>query len=136
MGVTYLRGETLEQITTLRQDERVLLDHTRLGELYDRLGPHGAEDVVCRAMEELALRLAQVEQSHRNHDWGETRKGARVLAAIADQIGMHTLARVGRDLANCVDAGDSIALAAVLARLVRTGERSLTAVWDLQDITL
>lgn len=126
----------MEQITILRQDECVMLDHTRLGELYDRLGPHGAEDVVCRAIEELALRLGQLETCHRANDLAGMRKGARVLAAIAEQIGMHTLARVGRDLAGCADAGDDVALAAVLARLIRTGERSLTAVWDPRDMTV
>ena len=126
----------MEQVTVLQTDERVRLDHDRLGELYERLGPSGAEDVVCRAMEELAARLAQIDRDYRTGHRSEMRKGARALAAIADQIGMSTLARVGRDVTRCVDMGDHVALTAVLARLFRSGERSLTAVWDMQGLSV
>lgn len=128
-----LWGEKVEQVTLLTQDEPVRLDRDRLGDLYARLGPVGAEDVVCRAMEELAVRLTQLDRAYRVGNTGEMRKGARSLAAIAEQLGMNTLARVGRDVAACIDSGDAVALAAVLARLLRSGERSLTAVWDLAE---
>ncbi len=126
----------MEQVTVLQTDEPIRLDHDRLGALYDRLGPAGAEDVVCRAMEELAARLSQVDRDYRAGRWPELRKGARALAAIAEQMGMDTLARVGRDVTACVDLGDRVALAAVLARLFRSGERSLTAVWDMQGLSV
>jgi hypothetical protein len=66
----------------------------------------------------------------------DLRKSARSIAAIADQIGMQTLARVARDVTACVDTGDRTGLAATLARLMRIGERSLTAVWDLKDLSV
>jgi hypothetical protein len=47
---------------------------------------------------------------------------------------MRVLSQVARDLADCVTRKDAVAQAAVLARLVRIGDRSLTAVWDLQDM--
>ena len=56
--------------------------------------------------------------------------------AIAEQIGMDVLARVAGDVTYCIDRKDTVALAATVNRLMRTGEGSLTAVWDLQDITL
>lgn len=120
----------------LRQTETVALDRGRLGDLYQQLGPASAENVLCRTLEELALRMTQLDRSHAagNHD--AMRKSAKLLSAIADQIGMDTLARVSRDLIGCIDAGDGIAIAAVLARLIRSGESSLTAIWDLQDVTL
>ena len=43
-------------IVTLEQTETVRLDRDRLGALYRQLGEDGAEDVVCRAIEELATR--------------------------------------------------------------------------------
>ncbi|MCM2562565.1 hypothetical protein M8756_10440 [Lutimaribacter sp. EGI FJ00015] len=120
----------------MQTDEAIRLDQGRLCELYDRLGPSGAEDVVCRAMEELAARLSQIDRDYGAGRWIELRKGARALAAIADQMGMATLARVGRDVTACVDLGDRVALAAVLARLFRSGEGSLTAVWDMQGLSV
>lgn len=116
--------------------EQVRVDADKLGQLYAQLGDRGAEDVVCRAMEELAARLGHADQHYRSADHAALRKNARSLAAIADQVGMHLLARVAQDVIGCVDSGDAVALGAVLARLVRVGERSLFAVWDLQDMSL
>ncbi len=135
MGAEW-KGEILERVTVLRTTDFVRVDADRLGQLYAQLGERGAEDVVCRAMEELAARLGQAEQQFRTNDQPGLRKNARSLVAIADQIGMQLLAGVARDVTDCIDTGDMVALGAVLARLVRVGERSLFAVWDLQDLSI
>ncbi|MBK0325690.1 hypothetical protein I5535_00140 [Rhodobacteraceae bacterium F11138] len=123
-------------IATLVQTETVRLDQDRLAALYQQLGHSGAEDVVCRAIEELAVRLSHCERLWREKDTASLRKSARSLIAIADQIGMRTLAQVANDVTNAADADDTTALAATLFRLIRIGERSLTAVWDLQDLSV
>lgn len=56
--------------------------------------------------------------------------------AIAEQIGMTALARVAGDVAQTVDAGDTVATGATLSRLIRVGEKSLTVIWDQQDLSL
>lgn len=116
--------------------ETVQVDQDRLGALYAELGEAGAEDVVCRAMEELALRLSHCSRLHAADNLTDLRKCARSLIAIADQIGMHVLARVAKDVIAAVDSQDGVAIAATLARLLRIGEQSLTAIWDLQDLTI
>ena len=126
----------MEHYTLLKQTEHVRLDQDRLGELYVQLGESGAEDVVCRAMEELAIRLAHTERLYRQNHTDDMRKSVRSMIAIADQIGMKSLASVARDVTHCIDCGDKTALAAVLARLLRIGEGSLTAVWALQDVQI
>ncbi len=122
-------------VVQIRPSEKIVLDQDRLGTLYDQLGEAGADSVVCRAMEELAVRLAHCnmlwQRSHMEH----LRKNARSLIAIADQIGMHRLAHVARDVTFCIDNGDDTALAATLSRMMRIGERSLTAIWATQDIS-
>lgn len=123
-------------VTQIRPAEDVGVDHDRLGALYTELGHAAAEDVVCRAMEELALRMAHCDRLYRAGDLTELRKSSRSLVSIADQIGMQVVARVAGDVTQCVDSGDTVALGATLARLMRTGEGSLTAIWDLQDITI
>lgn len=123
-------------LLALLQNESVRLDSDRLGELYSQLGEHGAQDIVCRAIEELAVRLSHCERLWRDDDWVQLRKSARSLVAISDQIGMSALARVARDVTLAIDAADPPAVGATLFRLLRVGERSLTAVWDLQDVTV
>ena len=123
-------------VFTLDQNETVRLDPDRLGGLYHQLGETGAEDVVCRAIEELAVRLSHCERLWRLQDQAGLRKCTRSLIAIADQIGMTAPARVAGDVTQAIDNVDTPAVGATLFRLLRVGEQSLTAVWDLQDLSI
>lgn len=114
----------------------VSLDSDRLEQLYVQLGDVGAENVVCRALEELAARLSHTEQCFRDNLLDSMRKNARSLIAIAEQIGMEKLAQVARDVTHCIDEQDTVALAATLARLLRIGETSLYEIWDLRDYSI
>jgi hypothetical protein len=126
----------MDDVLKIKPKETVRVDPDKLGALYAELGEFAAEDVVCRAMEELALRLSHCSRLHAAGQWGELRKCVRSLVAIAEQIGMRVLARVAGDVIETLDAGDTPAIAATLARLLRIGEQSLTAIWDLQDLTI
>lgn len=123
------------QVLQIKPMETVEVDQDRLGALYAQLGEANAEDVVCRAMEELALRLSHCEALFREGAWTTLRKNTKSLIAIADQVGMSALSHVAGDVTKCIDSGDSVAAAATLSRLLRVGERSLTAVWDVQDFS-
>ena len=130
------RGDVLSTVTQIRLHESVQVNHDRLHALYGEMDPVNAEDVVCRAMEELALRMAHCARLYRKGELEALRRSAKSLIAIADQIGMDVLARVAKDVVQCTEARDQTALAATLGRLLRTGEGSLTAIWDLQDIKI
>ena len=121
-------------VLQIRPVEQIDVDQERLSALYAQLGLSGAEDVVCRAMEELALRLSHCDRLYRTKDWKELRKNARSLIAIADQIGMQMLSQISADVTGCIDTGDTNALAATLSRLLRVGERSLTVIWDMSEM--
>lgn len=126
----------MTQISQLMQSEAANLDHDQLGTLYSQLGAIGAEDVLRRAMEELALRLSHSERLFQQSDMAELCKSTHSLIAIADQIGMSKLARVAADVCTVSEQNDRVAVAATLSRLMRVGESSLTAVWDLQDMSI
>lgn len=123
-------------ILTVLQTENVRMNPDKLGELYAQLGHAGAEDVVCRAIEELAVRLTHCERLWRQDNMPNLRKNARSLIAIAEQIGMSTMAQIARDVTISIDNDDRPAVAAILFRLLRVGERSLTAVWDQHDLSV
>ncbi|MGR3760971.1 hypothetical protein ACUXV3_12695 [Roseobacteraceae bacterium NS-SX3] len=126
----------MAHILTVNHKENVRLDPGKLSELYSQLGETGAEDVVCRAIEELAVRLSHCERLWRQNDMDNLRKSARSLIAIADQIGMTAMASIARDVTETAASGDQPATAATLFRLLRVGERSLTAVWEQQDLSI
>ena len=101
-----------------------------------QLGAVAADNVLRRALEELALRLSHAERLYQRDDLSELRKNARSLKAISHQVGMTRLGRVAGDVALCIDQADSNALAATLSRLIRVGDRSLSEVCDLQDLSV
>ncbi|KUF09477.1 hypothetical protein AVJ23_17705 [Pseudoponticoccus marisrubri] len=112
------------------------MDRDQIEALCTDLGPHAAEDVVCRAMEELAHRLCLIEEKARRGTREELYKNLRVLAAIADQIGLASLSHVAHDVMACIELGDLVAEAATLARLARTGERSLIDIWETDAFSI
>lgn len=123
-------------ILTVNHRENVNLDPQKLEDLYSQLGEISAEDVVCRAIEELAVRLTHCERLWRQNDIESLRKSARSLIAISEQIGMIAMANIARDVTNAIDAADPPAVAATLFRLIRVGENSLTAVWEHHDLSV
>ncbi len=126
----------VENVTTLEQKEAVRLDSDRLKGLYHQLGDTSAMDMLCRTIEELAVRLSNCERFWRQRDWDSLRKCARSLVDMSEQVGMTALARVALDVAHSVDAGDIVATGATLGRLIRVGERSLTVIWDQYDLSV
>ncbi|MEO9684287.1 MAG: hypothetical protein ABJR46_09450 [Tateyamaria sp.] len=126
----------MTNIKKIRPSETVNVNRDRLSALYSEMDPVAAEDMVCRAMEELALRMSHCDRLYRADKLDELHKSSKSMIAIADQIGMEGMARVASDVSECAAAGDRTALAATLSRLLRTGEGSLSAIWDLQDITI
>lgn len=120
-------------VAQLKPVETVQLDQDQLETLYRQLGPVGADKVVNHALEELAALLTRLPVYYRDANMDDLSKGARALAAVAQQVGMTTLARIARDVALLARGPDAIALGAVMSRLERIGDRSLVAVWDIAD---
>lgn len=135
-GKAGLWGETMEQVIVLKQKELIRFDPLRLEELYVQLGEAGAENIVCRALEELAARLSHAERCYRERRVTDMRRSIRSLVAVSEQIGMAQLAQVADDVTRCIDGDDNVALAATLSRLLRIGERSLSEIWDLKGLTI
>lgn len=129
-------GGMMADMAALRHEEGVRLDPDRLMALYEDLGEAGAENVVTRAMEELAFRMSNMQEEFRTNDMETFARNARSLARVAGQVGMITLARVSRDVADCAAKGDAVAVAATWARLGRISDRSLVAAWDMQDMSV
>ncbi|WP_240705184.1 hypothetical protein [Pacificoceanicola onchidii] len=123
-------------MTYLAPAETPRVERGQIETLRNDLGLHAAEDVVCRAMEELAQRLCQLQEQSMNGPRDELHKGLRSLSAIADQIGLESLSKIARDVMICIEFGDGVAEAATIARLVRNGESSLALLWDLQEFSV
>ena len=123
----------MENVVVLAHDEIVRVDPLVLSDLVQQMGEAGAEGVISRAMEETASRLSLIEHCYCQGDEEALWKSAKGLIGIAEQIGMVSLAEASRAVAECARSTDRVALAAVLARLIRLGDRSLTAMWEMPE---
>lgn len=119
----------------LEYEEPVNVDTKRLALLYARLGESGAEVVVGQAMEGLAVDLARIRRQYLTGDFRAVSDSALAIATTARPVGMAKMAEVACAVADCSANQDMASLGATLARLVRIGDQSLSAVWDLQDLS-
>jgi hypothetical protein len=124
------------KLAVLRHEEGVRLNSDCLVALYSRLGEAGAELFMVQALEELSVRLRDIQRLADADNPEELIRNASRVALAADQIGMSSLARVARDVAQAGGAGDMPGRAATIARMMRIADRSLTAVWDMQDVIM
>ncbi|MCH2076385.1 MAG: hypothetical protein MK180_05780 [Rhodobacteraceae bacterium] len=125
----------MENVIVLAHDEAVRMDGQAISALTAQLGEAGAEGVINKAMEEVANRLSLIERCYYKQENDVLWKSAKGLISIAEQIGLMELAVSAQAVADCAQHDDKVALAAVVNRLVRMGDRSLTAVWDISDIS-
>ena len=123
-------------IQSLKLQEHVELDKDRLAEIIGRLGPRGADEVISRTMEELAVQLAKIHKAARRDNLESLGNAARKIAEFSAHIGMPALSNAALNVANISGFNNGVALMATVARLERIGEASLLQVWDLQDLSM
>ncbi|MCC1494266.1 hypothetical protein [Cognatishimia sp. F0-27] len=126
----------MTEVSFLAPGERPEMDARQIEILCADLGSRAAEDVICRTMEDLGMRLCRIQKHDPRRPSEERHKDLRALAAVAGQIGLTGLACVARDVMNCIEYGDTVAEAATTARLGRVGEQALSTLWDLQDLSV
>lgn len=123
----------MELLTLLRQSERVHVDPDRLAALCAEVGARASKAIFCRAMGELSLRLAAIEETYAAGNHVLLAKSARGIVGIAAEIGLASLASAAQNLASTAGRKDPAATAATLARLIRVGDRSQSEIWDFRD---
>ena len=113
--------------------EDVVLDTTRIMVLRRSLGDQRARAVVEEVVFHVSDRMGQLRAALDAREVAEAQALATRLASLSEQVGLATFAQVARALAGCLEAGDTVASAAVAARLGRLAEESLLSVMDYAD---
>jgi hypothetical protein len=122
-----------DNVVAMRPNDRVRQDAEPIATIYRNLGTASAEQVVTRALGELALTMSGLAAHVKAHDLTDLGRQLRRLKRMSESLGMTSLGLVAADVRNCLDQADSTAFSAVWARLMRTAERSLVADKDLLD---
>jgi len=82
-------------------------------------------------VEAIADTLGEMETHYHAHDFHSLQRSTDQLSILARKYGFYSLDAVARDVLTTLDQTDFVALGAVLTRLLRVGEQSLYAIWDL-----
>ena len=126
----------MDKVTALEWREGGGLDPAQLLALHAQMRVPEAEGVICSAVEEVATRLARAEAQWRQGDWPGLCRSAHAVPEPARRIGLIHLARVAQEVPRCIELGDPVALAAVLAWLMRVGERALCEIWEVRHLSI
>ena len=112
-------------IMEFRPKDRIRQDAEPIALIYRSMGTHAAEEVVNRALGELALTMSGLAQQVRGRNLLDLARQLRRLERMAVQLGLVSLGAVSCDARACLDGGDMTAFSAVWARLIRVAEVSL-----------
>ena len=123
----------MEHVKLNLPDEHSCLDIKPLLSICRNLAVPQAAELLCREMEQLAALLTECQKGYAKSEYSVVRQKLDELEAFSKLIGLPVLERVARDVQNCIEVYDPVALSATMSRLLRMGEQSLTAIWDLQD---
>jgi hypothetical protein len=82
-------------------------------------------------VEVIAETLGEMETHYHAHDFRNLQRSTDQLTILARKYGFYSLDAVARDVLTTLNQTDFVALGAVLTRLLRVGEQSLYAIWDL-----
>jgi hypothetical protein len=112
-------------IMEFRPKDRIYQDVEPIALIYRSMGTAAAEEVVARALGELALTMSGLADQVRGNNTLDIGRQLRRLGRMSEQLGLVSLGTVANDARNCIDSGDVMAFAAVWARLIRVAESSL-----------
>ena len=129
------RADLCPTITELAPEEPARFNPDCLEELCLKIGEVRAEAEVALALHRISELLPTLEEML-NKDASAFALAIDQVCKDADLIGMATLARVARAVKDSHSNANHVALAATMARLDRVGERSIHAVWDLEDLSV
>ncbi|MBU2957180.1 hypothetical protein Q4511_09045 [Paracoccus sp. 1_MG-2023] len=120
----------MAKIAALAVSEPVRVDGRRIADIEAKMGEGAAHAVIGLVLEQLACLLTDADAALSEGRLPDALPLAERMSRLSWQIGLLSLAGVAMDLGAAGARADGPALAAIHARLMRVGNRSLTAIWD------
>lgn len=112
------------------RDEPVSVEPRPVWEGFHAGGNVAVETQLCEMVEALVIALSRAEQYHAGGKTDRAADQAREIVMLARSLGLGILAGVAESVMDCAQRGDWVALAAVMGRLVRIGDKSLSVIWN------
>ncbi len=121
-------------VIVLRCADPLHFDPTALNALFAKKGVVEAEEVVCRVLEDIAMRLDMLQQGRSQSQFDRMFKPARRIGLVAGQIGLTEVAAAAGHVVTCLEQMDGIALEATLARLERGFDVAVSEIWNYREL--
>ena len=139
LGLFSLTGLHVTEVFQLRQSERISLDRACVDEILREHGRARGEAMVAETVGQICALLHQIEDMVRDAQpdgMADIVPKAREAALWCTRIGLVSLGRVARDLGIAALCRDGVALKAIWGRMVRTGDTSLSELWQNPGLSM
>ena len=118
-------------VTMMERKECVEIDQVQLFQQFNLQADRGRHDLIFDVVEDIARILARAETQYLKTDYDNLRDSLDSIVTLPQKFGFGHLSRVAQDVKFCVDCNDLVALSSTFQRLLRVGEQSLFAIWDM-----
>ena len=125
---------TSNDVVPLSCHDRMHFDPAPLTRLFAERDTQAAEDVVCRMLEDIAMRLDMLQRARAEHAFANMDRPAQRIGVVADQMGLTEVAVAVDHVRRCLLQQDWIALDATMARLERGFDTAVSEVWGVRDL--
>ncbi|MGR3714266.1 MAG: hypothetical protein ACU0A6_14240 [Shimia sp.] len=124
----------MTHVSQLHFNEAAHVNEDDLTRLYIKMDYRQAERTIIAAIDALSQGLAEAETACSEGTDRDLMAACRKTARAAQQLGMAKIATVARDVRVALHQDDQHAAQATLARLLRMGEPSMRALWQIKAI--
>ena len=118
-------------VTMMERKESVEIDQAQFLEQFNRQADRDRHDLIFDVVEDIARILGRAEAQYMKSNYDELRDSLNKITNLGRQFGFGNLSRVAQDVMICVDANDFVSVSSTFQRLLRVGEQSLFAIWDM-----
>ena len=118
-------------VTMMERKECVAIDQAQLFQQFNLPADRDRHDLIFDIVEDIARILGRQGTQYLKIDYDNLRDSVDSVASQAQKFGFRHLSRVAQDVKLCVDGNDLVAESSTCQRLLRVGEQSLFAIWDM-----
>ena len=121
-------------VITLSCTQSLQFDPEPLQRLFAAKEFHVAEEVVCRMLEDIALRLDMLQRGLASTTFEQMHRPARRIGFVARELGLTEVVAAAEHVRTCLDQADGVAVGATMARLERGFDVAVSEIWNFRDL--
>ena len=111
--------------------ECVETDQAQMFQQFNLQADVDRHDLIFDVVEDIAKILIRAGTQYLKTDYDNLRDSLDSIVTLAKKFGFVHLSRGAQDVKFCVDGNDLVAVSSTFQRLLRVGEQSLFAIWDM-----